>query len=415
MHIIQLTPDFSGTVEWPTLSTTKKSVVTVGVFDGVHRGHQAVLKRTVQLAHDLHAFSVVIMFDPRPAFVHAYEAKHAGVEIPEDVIDTQALTGVDERLRILEQMHIDYVLIVHYNLDFAAKSFRFFLGQLVGKLGMRALVLGEDARMGAHNEGTIEKIQQLANATGVFQLDVVHDGAGRTRIPRDYEPTMPEGRGEPTDPLAAMTKTERRAWTKAHNTKEVRVLSSSNIRYVLSQGRIQEANELLGRLHGVEGTVVHGDERGRTIGFPTANVEIPMDGYVPVDGVYAGWLIDLGPADEYDDEQRKLMEPAEEGISQQVNTTPVQSRLASHSPYRWPAAISIGVKPTFNGEDTTKKHVLEAYAITDESPDLYGHRVRVEFAGFLRPQIPFNSADELVEELRRNVEETKRIVDASAN
>ena len=149
MDIFRLTPAADGNVAWPTLSTSKKSVVTVGAFDGLHVGHHAVIEETVRQARKLDAYSVVIMFDPRPAFVHAYAKAHAGKDVPAGVHDPEAITGVDARLRMLSRMHVDYVLIVRYTIAFSEKSFRFFLGQLVGKLGMRMLVLGEDARMGA--------------------------------------------------------------------------------------------------------------------------------------------------------------------------------------------------------------------------------------------------------------------------
>lgn len=412
MNIIRLQPDITGTVSWPTLSASKKSVVTVGVFDGVHRGHQAVIEETVRISQREHCFSVVIMFDPRPAFVHAYAAKHGGMEPQADVQDTQKITGVDERLRMMNALHVDYVLIVRYDLEFAAKSFRFFLGQLVGKLGMRTLVLGEDARMGANLEGTVESIGRLAEGTGVFELVVVPDRGGHVFVPQQSAPRMPEGRGEPADPFEGLNKAEQRALTKRLNSKKVRVLSSTNVRWLLGQGRIMAANDVLGHTHGVEGTVVHGEERGRTIGFPTANVETPIDGYLPVDGVYAGWLIDLGPADEYDESQSAYSEAPEAGaepISQQYTSGGVENRLAEHSPYRWPAAISIGRKPTFNEQSGHDERVLEAYALTDDWLELYGHRVRCEFVGFLRPQIKFDSADDLVAELKRNADETREL------
>ena len=169
MKTITLTPDASGMVDWPTLSNDKKSVVTIGSFDGMHQGHQAVIRRVAELAEQEQAFSVVVLFDPRPALVHAYAAKHDGQEPPAGTPDTQALTSVDERLRAIDAIGVDYTLIVRYTMAFAAKSYRFFLGQMVGKLGMRTLVLGSDAAMGANRAGNVKAIENLALATGVFQ------------------------------------------------------------------------------------------------------------------------------------------------------------------------------------------------------------------------------------------------------
>lgn len=373
MDITYLTPDTNGEVEWPTPSADKKSVVTLGAFDGMHQGHQAVIARVVELARKHDAFATVILFDPRPGFVHAWATAHEGEE-PQGV-DTDALSSVDDRLAVLEQLGVDHALVVRYTLAFAAKSYIFFLGQLTGKLGMRTLVLGADAALGAGRKGDVKAIANLAAATGVFELDVVGEsGPGDVRIPRDWEPQMPQDRGEPADPTESMTKAERRAWSKKHQARAVRAWSSTNVRYLLGHGRIAAANAILGHHHAIEGVVVHGEERGRTIGFPTANLGEPIEGYVPVDGVYAGWLIDL------DDDQR-----------------------------RWPAAISIGSKPTFNEQTGVKDRTVEAYAVSEDWLDLYGHHVRVEFVGYLRPQINFSSADELADELTRNVEETKQL------
>ena len=405
MKTITLTPDASGMVDWPTLSNDKKSVVTIGSFDGMHQGHQAVIRRVAELAEQEQAFSVVVLFDPRPALVHAYAAKHDGQEPPAGTPDTQALTSVDERLRAIDAIGVDYTLIVRYTMAFSAKSYRFFLGQMVGKLGMRTLVLGSDAAMGANRAGNVKAIENLALATGVFQLEVVDDfGPGLTRVPVNAKPVMPSEPGEPSDPLEEASKAERRAWSKKHQAKEVRTWSSTNVRYLLSQGRIKDADAILGHAHAVEGTVVHGEERGRTIGFPTANLSENVAGYLPVDGVYAGWLVDLGAKTADDDAQ-----DASEGVSQQFDSSSVDARLADHSPYRWPAAISIGTKPTFNEVTGMNDRVVEAYAVTDDWLDLYDHQVRVEFVGFLRPQIKFDSAQDLIDELKRNVEETKRI------
>ncbi|MDN6234318.1 MAG: adenylyltransferase/cytidyltransferase family protein, partial [Bifidobacterium crudilactis] len=155
MKISRLVPDDSGIVTWPTLSVSKKSVVTVGVFDGMHLGHQALLKRVKTLAAEQDAFSVVIMFDPRPGVIHQYALSHDGAEPRkgESLEDPLELMGIDERVRLMRQIGIDQVFIIGYSLAFAAKSYRFFLGQLVGKLGMRTLVLGADAAMGAGRAG----------------------------------------------------------------------------------------------------------------------------------------------------------------------------------------------------------------------------------------------------------------------
>lgn len=372
MEITHLTPDAEGSIAWPSFSNDKKAVVTLGAFDGMHLGHQAVINRVVELAHRHDAFSIVILFDPRPAFVHGWAGAHNGEELTQSNVDADALTGIDERLRRLEEFGVDHVLVVHYTLAFADKSYIFFLGQLTGKLGMRTLVLGQDAAMGKGRAGDVKHIANLAAATGVFELDVVDDrGPGEVRIPRDFRPEAPTEWGEPADPLANATKAERRAWSKKNQAKAMRAWSSTNVRYLLAHGRIQDANAILGVPHAIEGKVVHGEERGRTIGFPTANLGSETQGYIPVDGVYAGWLVD--------------------------------------GDNRWPAAISIGTKPTFSEKTGLHERVVEAYAITGDWLDLYGHNVRVEFVGFLRPQVKFDGPDQLVAELKRNVEETKRL------
>ncbi len=379
MNITNLAPNDNGDVEWPSVDNDRRMVLTLGAFDGMHLGHQAVVRRVVELASQHDATSAVILFDPRPAFVHM-----GGCDV-NNSIDLDALTSVDERLVYLEELGVEQVYVVHYTLAFASKSYIFFLGQLTGKLGMRTLVLGSDAAMGEGCKGDINAIADLAAATGVFELDVVDSrGPGEVRIPRDWTPEAPDMAGEPADPLASASKAERRAWSKKHQAKATRVWSSSNVRYLLGHGRVRDANAILGHCHAVTGEVVHGEERGRSIGFPTANLGDQVTGYLPVDGVYAGWLIDMGESAEH-------------------NTT------APRDASRWPAAISIGTKPTFNKTSGLQERVVEAYCITDDWLELYGHTVRIEFAGFVRPQIRFDGPDELVAELKRNVEETKRL------
>jgi riboflavin kinase/FMN adenylyltransferase len=409
MKISRLVPDDSGIVAWPTLSVSKKSVLTVGVFDGMHLGHQALLKRVKSLATQHDAFSVVIMFDPRPGVIHQYAAAHGGLEPAgsEDLEDPLELMGVDERLRYMRQIGIDQVFIINYSMAFSAKSYRFFLGQLVGKLGMRTLVLGEDAAMGAGRAGDVKAIETLAQATGVFELDVLDDlGPGYTRVPERIVSQSPEDEGEPTDPTLGMTKAELRAWSKGHNARKVRIWSSTNVRYLLSQGRIADANAVLGHSHSIDGLVIHGEQRGRTLGFPTANMDTSIDGYVPADGVYAGWLVDLG--DQASDGATSTQQTS-------VSAAPsLDARVAQGSPWRWPAAISIGTKQTYTDETGLTQRVVESYALNEDWLDLYGHSVRVEFTAFLRPQEKFASSEELAAQLQRDVEQTTALTQGGA-
>ncbi|OZG50283.1 bifunctional riboflavin kinase/FMN adenylyltransferase [Bombiscardovia coagulans] len=415
MKISRLEPDASGIVNWPTLSTTKKCVVTVGVFDGMHRGHQAVIQRVVQLAHQQGDFAVVILFDPSPKRVHSYAASHSGAELPDQELRNHEdeLMAASERIRLMKQLGVDWVLSISYNLAFAAKSFRYFIGTLVGKLGMRTLVLGRDATMGAGRSGNVQAVEELSQATGVFTLDIVDDaGPGYTWVPQIVHQQVPDGPGEPSDPLVEMSKAEMRAWTKAHACKKVRMWSSSNVRYLLASGRIHAANAVLGHTYAVEGEVVHGEKRGRELGYPTANVSQEHEGYMPVDGVYAGWLVDLGkPRQDSDSDNQSQSD----NHTQTLTADPGHDvRLASGSVWRWPAAISIGTKETFASEGKQYERVLEVNAIAgDNWLDLYGHRVRVEFLSYLRPQKKYPDADALVKQLAQDAADSLRIAQES--
>lgn len=413
MKVIDIRPDANGMINWPTLSAERKSVVTIGAFDGMHRGHREIIGKTVDIAHRNGAFSVVIMFNPRPSTVHNNPDKYDDFGDSESPVpvDDQALSSVRQRLRVMADLGVDHVLVVRYSLAFAAKSYRFFLGQLVGKLGMRALVLGKDAELGAHRSGNIHTIGELARATGVFELVVVDDyGPGDVRVPDPIVRESPQEIGDPSNPSDGMNKAEYRAWSKGMQNKKVRAWSSTNVRWMLATGRVKEAFEILYQPHRVEGTVVHGEERGRELGFPTANLGETIDGYVPSDGVYAGWLIDL----DSDAVKGVGASDSEENNSSDVIPTASLLRrdelhLGARSPWRFKAAISIGSKPTF-ASDSEQKHTVEAYALTDEWKDLYGHRVCLEFAHFLRPQMTFSSLDELKDTLKNDVAKVEELI-----
>ncbi|MCI1983318.1 MAG: adenylyltransferase/cytidyltransferase family protein [Bifidobacteriaceae bacterium] len=354
MKIYTVTPDEKGVVTWPTLRIKQRSVITVGTFDGVHLGHRSVLKRTVDLAKSYGALSVAILFDPRPALVHSYAAAHSGAEITDDdaALDDEVISGVSQRTQWIEELGIEHLIVVHYTLAFGAQSYMFFLGQLTAKLGMRTLVLGADARMGKGLKGDVEAIDRLAQATRMFELDVVDDrGPGFTHIPNG---TIPDGKGGTIEV-----------------TKQVRIWSSSNIRHLLELGDVKQVASILGRPHIMEGTVVHGEQRGRTLGYPTANLGGSIEGFMPADGVYSGWLVDC-------DEQGTEV-------------------------HRYPSAISIGTKETFEDQIGKQTRLLEANAVTDEWIDIYGHHIRVEFIDRLRGQMKFASVDELVGQMKKDV------------
>lgn len=222
------------------------TVCTIGVFDGVHRGHRAVIEETVRQARALDMPALALTFDPHPRSVHA----------PQDAVPL--VTTLDDRLDRLEALGIDIAYVQHYTLDYAAASARDFIeSQLIDQLRARAIVVGEDVRFGRGNEGDGEFLRRVAAEHGVSVtlLDDLTD-----------------------------TRTDRR-W------------SSTWVREMLKGGNVECAARVLGRPHRLRGTVIHGFKRGRQLGFPTANLLAEDAGVVPEDGVYAGWLIrSVGPA-----------------------------------------------------------------------------------------------------------------------
>ena len=226
------------------------AVVTMGIFDGVHRGHQAVLGRVVELADELarggeRPLAVAVTFDPHPRSVHRPE------------VDLPLITSLTDRLASLNDLGLDAVLVITYTLDFAAQSPQDFVRTwLEGLLGARAVVVGDDVRFGCRNSGDATTLEQIGRADG-FEVEI----------------------------LSKIRSAEGRRW------------SSTWIRQCLKEGNMGQARQVLGRPHRLRGVVVRGLRRGRELGFPTANLEAATAGVVPPDGVYAGWLVRGGGAD----------------------------------------------------------------------------------------------------------------------
>jgi riboflavin kinase/FMN adenylyltransferase len=357
MNIHRIVPDSRGELAFPTLGDGRKNAVCIGNFDGVHLGHQAVLKQTVSRAKADGGLSIALLFEPRPAIVHGYARLHPQAELSVDELvalpDPSALTSMDQRLKLIEKIGIDEAIVIRYTPAFAQQTYMYFLGSLAGKLGMKTLVLGPDARLGKDRKGDIAAMDRLAQATRMFELTVVDNtGPGFVHVPDG------EMQGVAVE-------------------KQVRVWSSSNIRHLLEIGDISGANEILGHRHSVVGTVVHGDELGRELGFPTANLGGATEGFMPADGVYAGQVSVVG-----DD--------------------------GSHAVEALPAAISIGTKETFEDEIGKRSRLLEANILDTDWVDLYGSRLSVEFVARIRGQEKFDSADELVSQMNSDVVQIRR-------
>ena len=215
------------------------AVVTLGNFDGVHRGHQAVLERMVADARRRGELAIAVTFDPHPKAVH--DPAH----------QPELVTGLADRLERLAATGLDAVLVINYTLDFAQQTAEDFVRDyLVDGLGAACVVVGNDTRFGRGNAGDVDTMRALGAHMG-FEVEVVDDAC-------------------------AISESGRR-W------------SSTWVRELLDKGDLPGAADVLGRPHRLRGVVVHGDKLGRQIGFPTANIDVDA-GMIPRHGVYAAWL-----------------------------------------------------------------------------------------------------------------------------
>ena len=295
-------------------------VATIGVFDGVHRGHQRIVARAVEIARGRGLPVVVITFDPHPD-----EVVRPGSHPP-------FLTTSRRRAELLAGLGADALCVLPFDLEFSKLSpDEFVRAVLSERLHAAAVVVGENFRFGHKAAGNVPLLAQLGEkydftAEGVPLL--VADGV---------------------------------------------TISSSYIRERLAAGDVVAAGVALGRPHRVEGVVVRGHQRGRALGFPTANLESPAHTAIPADGVYAGWLLTLD-----------------------LDGTEIE---------RWPAAISVGTNPTFGGGDQT----VEAYALDRDDLDLYGTHAAIDFTARLRGTVRFDSVDELIVQMHDDVSRARAL------
>ena len=292
-----------------------ETAVTIGKFDGVHLGHQALLADLVNIAEEHGIASVVVTFDRHPdALLNPNAVK-------------QAITGPIQKQYLIREAGADALLTLTFDEELAQLSPEEFVKQvLVEGLKARWVLVGQDFRFGARGAGDVAQLVELGKMYG-FRVNVV-------------PPVIVDGE----------------------------VVSTTLVREVLDRGDIAKATELLGRPHLTTGIIEHGLKIGRTIGFPTANMSRDAEGYLPVDGVYAGWL--------YADDER------------------------------YPTALSVGINETFQAVP----RLIEAHVIDHKQLDLYDMVVSLEYVEYVRPAAKFDGVDALVEEINRDLAKCRIIL-----
>jgi len=300
-------------------------VLTTGAFDGVHRGHQTVIGEVIDRAAVRGVASAVVTFDVHPATVVRPESA------------PMLLTRLPRKLEMLEALGVDVVYVIEFNEERAATTAAEFVDEVfLDRLGAKEILVGSDFNFGKGREGTVAFLEEQGKIHG-FEVE------GLELIRRTETATEP--------------------------------VSSTAIRRALVGGDVESAATMLGRPFEVWGEVIQGDQRGRTIGFPTANVPLPDDLARPANGVYAC----------------RYMQP--DGTE--------------HA-----AAVNVGVRPTFY--DNAETAVLEAHLLdfpaAGESGDLYGQVAKVQFLHFLRSERRFNGVDELKAQLDADIAETRRLL-----
>lgn len=295
------------------------AAVTIGTFDGVHLGHRALIAQTVAAAREGRLDAIAITWDRHPLMTLRPEAAPRLLSSPERKIELLKTTG------------LDHVVVVSFTEEFSHWGPERFVEEvLVTGLNASAVFVGEGWRFGHKRAGDVDLLTKLGNELGFTAATVdLADQAGTT-------------------------------------------VSSTRIREAIGTGRVEEAHELLGRHFDIDGEVVHGDDRGASLGFPTANLELDPRLAYPARGVYAGrarvdgsWFI---------------------------------------------AATNVGVNPTFGGDPEITPVRVETFLIDFEG-DLYGRELRIEFWARLRDEMKFGSVDDLIAQMNRDVEATKKLVE----
>lgn len=292
----------------------KNSWLTIGVFDGVHRGHREIILKLVQDAHANNAPAVVLTFAPHPAAILT------GKEM-------RCLTTPDERAQLLTSLGVDAVITQRFTRDLSTVPAHEYMSRLKAHLGLSHLLIGYDFALGKGREGNAPRLTEIGSELG-YSVEVV--------------PALGDESG---------------------------VISSTEIRKLVSIGNMEEAAKLLGYPYSMSGEVIHGAGRGKTINFPTANVDYPKEKAAPPNGIYACW-----------------------------------ARLGNE---RFMAATNIGLNPTFTPERQIPS--LEAYLL-DFDRDIYGEVMTLEFIARLRDEIRYTTVEALIDQIHDDVKQTRKVL-----
>jgi riboflavin kinase / FMN adenylyltransferase len=312
MDIISLTHPFVDTPHKPS----GKQVIAIGEFDGVHRGHQEVIARAKKSADAAHCQLAIMTFDPHPRKVIGIEGYD------------QLLAPIPLKMELFEELGVDRTYLVTFNESLMRLTASEFVENILIPLNPDTIIVGFDFRFGHRAGGSVDTLCELSK--GRFAVEIVR-------------PYLIEGAEDK--------------------------ISSSAIRTALIEGNIAAANHLLGRTYSIQGEVIHGDARGRTIGFPTANLLLHDSYFVPCHGVYA--------------------------VRVEINGS------------SYDGVMNIGVKPTFKTGEL--KPSVEVH-ILDFSEDIYGQKMKVQMFDFIRGERKFPSIDELVKQIQADVNTARAIL-----
>lgn len=307
-----------------TLLNNKPIVITIGNFDGIHKGHQCLMHELCAMAQRLHCTPVMITFSP-----------HTLMVVRPDLY-VRYLTTLEEKLALVTRFGgITDTIVIHFTPEVAAMSATDFLDTLRSHFTIKGLIVGENFSLGHQRKGDIVFLEQYSKQHDIEVEAILLEEAQQTRI------------------------------------------SSTRIRTLVSEGNISEANEMLGHLLLITGTVQHGDQRGRQIGFPTANLRPDPHRLLPADGVYAAYV------------------RVQEEVGEDTHNGPTV----------YESVVNIGMRPTFEG----KERLVEAY-ILDTTRDLYEKQLTIEFVARLRGEQRFSGIDALKAQIAVDVQAARQIL-----